>query len=88
MSSYVSFKDAVLSLLLSGVIYEYYCPGCNCRYIGLTYRYWEKRQEEHLHMLALKGKPPMGPQTFAPMLHAKEQCCVYNRSKNFHIIGK
>ena len=60
MSSCFRFKDAIPCSLLSGVTYEYKCPRCNSRYIGSTYRYWEKRLEEQLPMSALMGKPFKG----------------------------
>ena len=82
------FKDAVPRSLLPGVVYECKCTRCNFRYIGSTYRYWEKRLEEHLHMSALTGKPFKGLQSFAPMLHAKSKCCVYKSSDDFCIIDK
>ena len=41
--------------------------------------------EEHLHMLALTGKPLKGLQSFAPMLHAKSKCCINNSSDDFHL---
>ena len=74
--------------LLSGVIYECKCPRCSSRYIGSTYRYWEKRLEEHLHMSALMSKPLKGLQSFAPMLHGKSKCCINNSSDDFCVIGK
>ena len=88
MSSSFRFKDVIPRSLLSGVIYEYKCPRCNSRYIGSTYRYWEKRLEEHLHMSALTGKLLKALQSFAPMLHAKGKCCINNSSNDFRIIGK
>ena len=63
-------------------------PRCNSRYIGSTYRYWEKRLEEHLHMSALMGKPLKRLQSFAPILHVKGKCCINNSSDDFRIIGK
>ena len=36
-------------------------------------------------MSALTGKPLKGPQSFAPMLHAKGKCCI-NNSSDFRII--
>ena len=50
VSSCFRFIDAIPLSLLSSSIYKYKCPRCHFRYIGLTYRYWENRQEEHLHM--------------------------------------
>ena len=87
VSSCFRFKDAVPRSLLSGVIYEYKCSKCNSSYIGSTYRYWEKRLQEHLEMLGLTGKPLKGLQLFAHMLHAKGTGYIYNSSDNFCIIG-
>ena len=39
-------------------------------------------------MSALTGKPLKGLQSFAPMLHAKEKCCINNSSDDFCMIGK
>ena len=88
MSSCLRFKDAIPRSFLSGVIYQHKCPRCNSRYIGSTYRYWEKILEEHLHMWALTGKPLKGLHSFALMLHAKGKCCINNSIVNFRIIGK
>ena len=88
MSSCFRFKDAIPGSLLSGVICECKCPRCNSRYIGSTYRYWEKRLEEQLHISSLTGKPLKGLQSFAPMLHAKGKYCIKNSSDDFRIIGK
>ena len=60
MSSCFTFKDAIPRSLLSVAIYEYKCPRCSSRYMGSTYRHWEKRLEEHLHISALTGKPIKG----------------------------
>ena len=87
-SSCFRFKEVIRHSLLSGVIYEYKCLGCNSRYIGSTYRYWEKSLEEHLLMSALTGKPLKGLQLFARMLHAKGKCFLNNSSDDFRIIGK
>ena len=87
MSSCFRFKDAHPHSLLSGVIYKCKCPRCNSRYIGSTYRYWEKRLEQHLHMTALTGKPLKGLQSFAPMLHAKGKCCI-NNNDDFRVTVK
>ena len=88
MSSCFRFKDAIPGSLLSRVICECKCPRCNSRYIGSTYRYWEKRLEEQLHISSLTGKPLKGLQSFAPMLHAKGKYRITNSSDDFRIIGK
>ena len=88
MSSCFRFKDAIPRSLLADVIYEYKSPRCNSWYIDSTYRYWEKRLEDHLHMSAITGKPLKGLQSFAPMLSAKGKWRVNNNSDDFRIVGK
>ena len=85
ISSCFRFKDPIPRSLLSGVIYEYKCPRCNSRYIGSTYRYWENRLEEHLHMSASTGKPLKGLKSFDPMFHVKGKCYINNSSDHFRI---
>lgn len=42
------FKDKIPRSLISGAIYKYKFFRCNSRYIGSTYRYWEKELEDHV----------------------------------------
>ena len=42
------FKDKIPRSLFSGAIYKYKFFRCNSRYIGSTYRYWEKELEDHV----------------------------------------
>ena len=86
MSSWFSFKDMIPKSLLSGVIYEYKCPRCKSGYRGSTFRYWEKRLEEHLHLSALTGYALKGMQVFPPLEHSRK-CAPINRDQ-FTIIGK
>ena len=39
-------------------------------------------------MSALTGKSLKGLQSFAPVLHAKDKCCISKSSDDFRIIGK
>ena len=39
-------------------------------------------------MSASTGKPLKGVQSFAPMLHAKGNCCINNSRDDFRIIDK
>ena len=50
----------------------------------------EKILEKHLHMLDLTFKLLIGhlSQSFVPMLHAKEKCCINNSREVFRITGK
>ena len=86
MSSWFRYKDVFPESLLSGVIYEYKCPRCNSRYQGSTFRYWEKRLEEHLHVSALTGKPLKGMFVFPPLEHSRKCGESINRDQ-FKIIG-
>ena len=91
MSSFFSYKDKFPKSLMSGVIYRYKCAYCNVSYIGCTFRYWEKRLEEHTHQSALTGKPLSGVQIFAPLQHVKTAKCNPLGPKvsreDFEIIG-
>lgn len=90
LSSWFTFKDKIPRSLVSGVIYKYTCPACNCSYIGSSKRFWEKRLEEHLHISALTAKPLNGLQIFAPMQHVRFKSCnvtTYSRD-HFSIIGR
>ena len=91
MSSFFSYKDKLPKSLTSGVIYKYTCANCNVCYIGCTWRFWEKRLEEHTHISALTGKPLNGTQVFAPLQHVKKEQCnpagpIVSR-ESFEIIG-
>ena len=85
MSSYFKYKDVFPSSLISGVVYKYKCSKCNLSYLGSTYRYFEKRLEEHLHISALTGKPLTGLQFWTPMDHARK-CGINNTRDDFTIV--
>ena len=85
MSSWFKFKDVLPKSLISGVVYQYKCPRCNSRYIGSTFRYFEKRLEEHLHVSALTGKPLQGIQIWPPMGHTRK-CQLVNTRDDFSIV--
>ena len=71
MSSHFKFKDSLPESLRSGVVYHFKCAKCNLSYVGSTWRFWERRLQEHLHISALTGKPLSGCQMYAPMQHAR-----------------
>ena len=87
IASWFRFKDVFPPSLQSGVIYKYTCSKCNFRYIGSTFRYFEKRLEEHLHISSLTGKPLKGLQIWPPMAHTGN-CQIHNSGEDFSIIGK
>ena len=87
MSSYFKFKDTLPKSLRSGVIYQFNCAKCNLSYVGSTWRFWERRLQEHLHISALTGERLNGCQIYAPMQHIRT-CCQYPISReDFKIIG-
>ena len=67
LSSYFKFKDKLPESLRAGVIYQYNCANCNISYVGCTWRFWERRLQEHLHISALTGEPLSGMQIFKPL---------------------
>ena len=42
-------KSSVPKYLKSGVVYQFICAGCNDRYVGETFRYFDTRVHEHLY---------------------------------------
>ena len=86
MSSHFKFKDSLPESLRSGLIYQFKCAKCNLSYVGSTWRFWERRLQEHLHISALTGKPLSGCQIYAPMQHARS-CEYHLKRDDFTIIG-
>ena len=87
MSSYFKFKDTLPKSLRSGVIYQFNCAKCNLSYVGSTWRFWERRLQEHLHISALTGEPLNGCQIYPPMQHTKHTCQYQINRDDFKIIG-
>ena len=67
-------------------MYQFKCAKCNLSYVGSTWRFWERRLQEHLHISALTGKPLSGGQIYAPMQHART-CQYHLKRDDFSIIG-
>ena len=83
LSSHFKFKDSLPGTLRSGVVYQFKCAKCN---LGSTWRFWERRLQEHLHISALTGKPLSGGQLYAPMQHSRT-CQYHLKRDDFSIIG-
>ena len=59
VKSFFTFKDKLPKMLLSGLVYQYRCGGCNATYYGKTKRFFKVRICEHLgmsHLTEKKGK--------------------------------
>ena len=56
VKSYLTFKDKLPKLLLSGLVCKYKCVGCNATCYGKTKRYLKVRICEHLRISCLTGK--------------------------------
>ena len=50
VKSFFTFKDKLPKMLLSGLVYQYRCGGCNATYYGKTKRFFKVRICEHLGM--------------------------------------
>ena len=85
LASWFRFKDVFPPSLHSCIVYKYTCAKCNFSYIGSTFRYLEKRLEEHLHISALTGKPLHGLQIWPPMAHTRN-CQIHNSRDDFSIM--
>ena len=48
VKSFFSFKDKLPKMLLSELVYQYMCGGCNATYYGKTKRHFKVRICEHL----------------------------------------
>ena len=55
VKSFFTFKDKLPKMLLSGLVYEYKCGGCNATYYDKTRRYFIVQIDEHLGTLHLTG---------------------------------
>ena len=56
VKSFFTFKDKLPKMLLSGLVYQYKCGGCNATYYGKTKRHFKVRICEHLGISHLTGK--------------------------------
>ena len=65
LPSLFRFKYVFPKSLISGTIYKYQCAKCKLSYIGSTFRYFEKRLEEHVHVLAFYRKTLVRSHTLA-----------------------
>ena len=74
---------------MSGVIYKYTCAKCKLSYVGSTWRFWERRLQEHLHVSVLTGNPLTGLQIYMPMEHLNSDSCqqTINNRNDFKILG-
>ena len=53
---FFTFKDKLPKMLLSGLVYQYKCGGCNATYYGKTKRHFKVRICEHLDISHLTEK--------------------------------
>ena len=56
VKSFFTFKDKLPKMLLSGLVYQYKCGGCNATYYGKTKRHFKVRICEHLGISHLTEK--------------------------------
>ena len=59
VKNFFTFKDKLTKMLLSVLVYQYKCGGCNATYYGKTKRQFKVRICEHLdisHLTEKKGK--------------------------------
>ena len=57
VSSFFNYKDKVLPLVQSSLVYKYSCGQCDATYIGETSRHLKTRLAEHRGLSNRTGKP-------------------------------
>ena len=76
-------------MLLSGLVYQYKCGGCNATYYGKTKRHFKLRICEHLDISHLIGKKVKIDTNKLTAIQEHLLCCNYSPSfKDFSILTR
>jgi len=87
LGSLASSKERIPEDLLSNVVYEYNCSGCNARYVGSTTRSFRTRKMEHMGISARTNRPLAKP-SFSNIRNHSEESDHPLKPDNFKIIRK
>ena len=80
-------KESLPADLTSNVIYQFNCPCCKARYIGLTQRNLTLRIAEHKGLSARTGRPISHPSSSSIRSHSEKMNHPYGNI-DFKIIHK
>ena len=77
VKSFFTFMDNVHKMLLSGLVYQYKCGGCNATYYGKTKRHFKVRICEHLGISHLTEKKVKIDNNKLTAIQEHLLCCNY-----------
>ena len=80
VKSFFTFKDKLPKMLLSGLVYQYKCGGCNATYYGKTKRHFKVRICEHLGISHLTEKKVKIDNNKLTAIQEHLLCCNYSPS--------
>ena len=87
--SFFAFKDKLPKMLLSGLVYQHKCGGCNATYYGKTKRYFKVRICEHLGISHLTGKKKVKIDNKLTTIQEPHLCCNYSPScEDFSVLTR
>ena len=78
VKSFSTFKDKLPKMLLSGLVYQYKCGGCNATYYGKTKRHFKGRICKHLGISHLTEKKVKIGNKKLTAIQEHLLCCNYS----------
>ena len=89
VKSFFTIKDKLPKMLLSGLVYQYKCGGCNVTYYGKTKRHFKVPICEHLGISHLTGKKVKIDNNKLMAIQEHLLCCNYSPSfEDFSILTR
>ena len=80
IKTFFIFKDKLLKMLRSGLVYKYKCGGCNATYYGDTKHHFKVWIWEHLGTSHLTGKKVKTDNNKVTAIQEHLLCCNYSPS--------
>ena len=89
VKSFFTFKDKLPKMLLSGLVYQHKCGGCNATCYGKTKRHFKVRIYEHLDISHLTEKKVKIDNNKLTAIQEHLLCCNYSQSfEDFSIMTR
>ena len=80
VKSFLTLKDKLVKMLLSGLVYKYKCGGCNAIFYGKGKCCLKVRICKHLSILCLTGKKLKIDNNKLMVIQEHLLCCNYSQS--------
>ena len=87
LSTYFRFKDRPCKDLISGIVYQFSCGGCNDTYIGQSKHHLKARNSEHIGVSALTDKTSSSSAPLTAVQEHMLECDHRVCSEDFSILG-